>query len=172
MEAVSNKGKAAMKVSYKKEAPESFVPPFCASVVETFSIDGVSVENGTGSLETAVENVLSEPLPVLRRLMGVRNAVVGRLGFVATDNDCDSLYGPFIVDYPVPMKMKASFDDPNFEFYAELILGSGRLDCHSAVKFKNSLGRVYFYTIYPVHLLVFQFILRKIAGNLIDDSSR
>lgn len=155
----SGKYQTNRRITYQRSAPESFHPPFQANVLETFTATDFQ-----GDLQSAVERTLQEPLPALRRLMDIRNFLVSKLGFVTTSSQ-QGLYGPFKVHYPDKKKMCASFDDPNFQFYAELIHQSDDLHCHSAVQFKTALGRIYFYTIYPVHLRVYKFLLRKIANQ-------
>lgn len=151
-----------MKVKYSKSAPTDFKPPFKTNVIESFSVQGF-----TGNLKPIVEKFFSSPLPILGLLLKIRNILVKRFGFKIEKGS--GLYGPFDVEFPTPNLMVIKYDEPNFNFYAEASVKKGILNCYNAVHFKTPQGFLYFWSIYPFHVLIFKSLLhrlRKLSNKL------
>lgn len=145
------------KVEHSQTAPFTFEPPFKANVSETYSLTALP-----GTLKEHMEAALKKDRPILKILLKGRNKIVGRYGFKTEFEE--GLYGPFNVIYHSTNKLSATYDDPHFNFYCELINDKEkeRLTCYSAVHFITPKGMFYFWGIYLAHVQVFKAFLRSL----------
>ena len=156
------------KIYHSRSTPFSFEPPFRSNVNETYSLKSLP-----GSLKDHMEAGVKKNRPLLKILIKARNKIVKRFGIKTTfneshedreSNDPKSLYAPFKVIYHSTNKLSASYDDPHFNFYCELINDHEKdtLTCYSAVHFITPTGMIYFWSIYLVHVQVFKSFLKDL----------
>lgn len=145
-----------MKISYSRQTPNSFDPGFSPNVKETFMGTNMQL-----SVADGFELLIKEPFPLIAWAVKLRNGIVGKLGFVTGEDQ--GPYGPFEVNKIDDENHIIKMEDPNFSFYTQLKreAGTKELFCYVGVQFKSIVGRMYFYTIYPFHVLVFKTMLRR-----------
>jgi|GEM_PF-2283683 hypothetical protein len=142
-----------MKIKYKKESSKS-------SVSELFQIKFKSQK-----LESAIKSLQAKPHRILKSLFTLRNSIVGNFGF-KTDKG-EGPFRPFNLIKQSQNELKLDYDDKHFYFWGRLYEDQanhpGVLNCQCEVDFKTKAGKIYFYSIYPFHLLVFKRLLREIS---------
>lgn len=144
-----------LSVKQKFGTPESFKPPFKADVSETYSARGEFHSAKSGLMK------LKATLPwSIKSLLKMRNQLVERFGFETSFEESD--FGPFDVNFPKEDLALISFDEPNFSFYGEILTNGQGIDGHFAVKFKTLKGRIYFYSIFPGHYLIFKYLMSRL----------
>ncbi len=147
----------SLKVTHYLSTPLSFTPPFRANVQETYQAD-----TDINTLQSVVERAKEQKRPLLRSLLTLRNKIVARFGF-KTDLEEGKDYGPFDVSFINEDHLKASYEDPHFSFYAEIIHKNSKLTLYSGVHYKSPQGMTYFWLIYPFHVAVFKSLLAELA---------
>jgi len=99
-------------------------------------------------------------------LMGVRNAVMGRLGYKTA-----KLRMGFPVLSSAPDQVLMGLDDGHLDFRAVVRVeraahGESRITLTTLVKRHNTLGRVYLGVIMPFHKLIVRSMLARLAARL------
>lgn len=143
------------KINHEFKTPDSFKPPFKAHVKETYW--------GSGQFLSAREGLLKikNTLPwTIKSLLQIRNNIVEKFGF-KTDFDLDKEFGPFEVEFTSKDEAIIRYEEENFVFYGEILTQTEELRGYFAVKFKSLKGRIYFYTIFPGHYLIFKYLINN-----------
>lgn len=135
-------------------APDSFQPPFKADVLETYQASG-----HFKSVKEGMEQIKNTPNTFINFLVSIRNAAIKSFGF-KTEYSNEG-YGPFDVQFLSDDHCSIKYDENNFSFYGEIIKEQLGIRSHFAVKFHTKRGRLYFYTIFPGHYLIFKYLITK-----------
>ena len=147
--------KALRDIRQSFNVPSSFSPPFKANVTETYESDGKFIPIKEGLLSLSKD----PPKPLVLALK-VRKKKEKNFGFNTKLNQGD--FGPFEVEFLHDNKATIYYEESHFLFYGELITLADNFRGHFAVKFKTLKGRIYFYSIYPGHFLIFKFLIENL----------